>query len=494
MKKPLIRISFPIMFCVLPTLVILFAAREALSQVNIPDANLRTAIEDELNKESGDTITEDEMASEDFTFLSADDSSISDLTGLEYATSLEVLVLANNNISDISPLSELTNLTILHLEGNSITDISDLEFDGGSVFLNGNPLSDTSINTHIPALKANGVTVIFATEKLRIVSGNNQTGLVNTTLPFPLVVEVLDSSDNPVPGVTLVFQILDSTASIIGGESVVGRSMLDVTTGTDGRVSLMIALGSGAAVSTLLGHILGQSLKNSSADSVSFTFTATTTPPPTHTELEIVSGNGQTAETDQPLDDPFVVTVKDQDDNTMSNIPVSFSITTKPIGSTGASLDNTSVNTNANGRASTTLTLGNTAGTYKVTANVGTSLTAEFTATATDPPPPPPPTKRPTTLQKVSGDGQSSETGTWLTDSFVVKVLDQNGDALPGVSVSFSVSPSSGTVSSTSRTTNNNGIASTRLKFGSTAGTYTVTARVSGISQPVSFTWFTPSF
>ena len=91
MKKPLIRISFPIMFCVLSTLVILFAAREALSQVNIPDANLRAAIEDELNKESGDTITEDEMASEDFTFLSADDSSISDLTGLEYATSLKLL-------------------------------------------------------------------------------------------------------------------------------------------------------------------------------------------------------------------------------------------------------------------------------------------------------------------------------------------------------------------------------------------------------------------
>ena len=103
--------------------------------------------------------------------------------------------------------------------------------------------------------------------------------------------------------------------------------------------------------------------------------------------MEIISGNGQTAETDQPLDDPFVVTVKDQDDNTMSNIPVNFSITTKPTGSIGASLDNTSVNTNANGRASTTLTLGNTAGKYKVTANVGTSLTAKFTATATDLPP-----------------------------------------------------------------------------------------------------------
>ena len=415
MKKPLIRISFPIMFCLLSTLVILFAAREALSQVNIPDANLRAAIESGLNKESGDTITEAEMASEDFIYLSAGNSSISDLTGLEYATSLEYLELDNNNISDISPLSELTNLTILQLEENSITDISDLGFDGGTVFLSGNPLSDTSINTHIPALRANGVTVIFATKKLRIVSGNDQTGLVSKTLPFPLVVEVLDLSDNPVSGVALVFEIVDSTASIItalifGGESGEGSGMLsvDVTTGTDGRASVRINLGSSAAnlqISATPGKIT-----DSSADGVYFDVTATTTPPSTHTELEIISGNGQTAETDQPLDDPFVVTVKDQDDNTMSNIPVSFSITAKPTGSTGASLDHTSVNTNANGRASTTLTLGNTAGTYKVTANVGTSLTAEFTATATDPPPPLPPplrTKRPTTLQKVSGDGQS---------------------------------------------------------------------------------------
>ena len=380
MKKPLIRISFPIMFCLLSTFVILFAAREALSQVNIPDANLRAAIESELNKESGDTITEAEMASEDFIYLSAENSSISDLTGLEYATSLRSLFLGNNNISDISPLSELTNLTTLGLDDNSITDISDLGLlDRGIVYLNGNPLSDTSINTHIPAFRANGVRVIFVTEKLRIVSGNNQTGLVSTTLPFPLVVEVLDLSDNPVSGVALAFETVGSTASIIGGESVEGgRSMLDVTTGTDGRASVTINLGSRA------GNV----------------------------SIEVIPGN----RTDS------------------------------------------------------------------------SAIGVVFTVTATTTPPPPPPTKRPTTLQKVSGDGQSSETGTWLTDSFVVKVLDQNGDALPGVSVSFSVSPSSGTVSSTSRTTNNNGIASTRLKFGSTAGTYTVTARVSGISQPVSFT------
>ena len=407
MKKPLIRISFPIMFCLLSTFVILFAAREALSQVNIPNANLRAAIESELNKESGDTITEAEMASEDFTFLKAENSSISDLTGLEYATSLRALFLTDNNISDISslseltnlitlglddnnisdisPLSELTNLTTLALLRNSITDISDLGLlDGSFVYLNGNPLSDTSINTHIPAFRANGVRVIFVTEKLRIVSGNNQTGLVSTTLPFPLVVEVLDLSDNPVSGVALVFKTTGrgstSSTSIIGGEVVEGESMLDVTTGTDGRASVTINLGSSAG-DTPISARPGEKT-DSSAIGVRFTVTATTTPPPTHTELEIISGNGQTAETDQPLDDPFVVTVKDQDDNTMSNIPVSFSITTKPTGSTGASLDNTSVNTNANGRASTTLTLGNTAGTYTVTARVsGISQPVSFTAT-----------------------------------------------------------------------------------------------------------------
>ncbi len=90
--------------------------------VNIPDPNLRAAVEAALGKASGDTITPAEMAT--LTRLDAPRVNISDLTGLEHATNLTTLSLHTNNISDISAVAGLTNLTYLNLWDNSISDIS----------------------------------------------------------------------------------------------------------------------------------------------------------------------------------------------------------------------------------------------------------------------------------------------------------------------------------------------------------------------------------
>ena len=62
-------------------------------------------------------------------------------------------------------------------------------------------------------------------------------------------------------------------------------------------------------------------------------------------------------------------------------------------------------------------------------------------------------------------------------------MLDQDGDELSGVTVNFSVNPSSRILSPTSATTDADGQASTALQLGSTAVTYTVTASVSGLSS-----------
>ena len=94
------------------------------TQVTIPDATLRAAIEFALGKASGASITRAEMAS--LTSLEASDSDIRDLTGLEFATGLTSLNLSNNIISDLTPLSGLTSLTTLILSYNTITDISPL--------------------------------------------------------------------------------------------------------------------------------------------------------------------------------------------------------------------------------------------------------------------------------------------------------------------------------------------------------------------------------
>ena len=97
-------------FIVLYTLgtALLGYARGTTPVVNIPDANLRVLLEIALDKPDGAAITAADMAT--LTDFSAARGRIRDLTGLEYATNLTVLVLNNNQFSDLSPVAGLTNL------------------------------------------------------------------------------------------------------------------------------------------------------------------------------------------------------------------------------------------------------------------------------------------------------------------------------------------------------------------------------------------------
>ena len=90
--------------------------------VDIPDPNLRAAIENALGKASGAPITASEM--QILTHLEARNANIGDLTGLEGAIYLTRLSLGDNAITDISVLAGLTSLTELSLYFNNITDIS----------------------------------------------------------------------------------------------------------------------------------------------------------------------------------------------------------------------------------------------------------------------------------------------------------------------------------------------------------------------------------
>ncbi len=106
-------------------LLLIFPPTASAQTVNIPDANLHAAIAKALGKASNARITADEMAT--LTHLEANDANISDLTGLEAATNLELLELNSNLISDISPLMGLIKLRHVELRRNTISDISPLK-------------------------------------------------------------------------------------------------------------------------------------------------------------------------------------------------------------------------------------------------------------------------------------------------------------------------------------------------------------------------------
>ena len=131
--------------------VIFSAVTEAA--VNIPDPNLRAAVETALGKADGDLITPAEMST--LTELNARDASISNLTGLEFAANLTTLRLHNNHIIDISPLSSLTDLDGLYLDNSNIADISALSglINLRALGLGGNKISDISALASLPQLK-----------------------------------------------------------------------------------------------------------------------------------------------------------------------------------------------------------------------------------------------------------------------------------------------------------------------------------------------------
>ena len=144
MQKQFLRFTLFLLMCL--TLPLTATAQV----VNIPDPNLRAAIEAEIGKPAGATITVAEMAT--LTKLEAPNAGINDLTGLEHATNLNKLHLGedaggnSNSISDLSPLAGLTNLTWLNLKYNSVSDISPLiELTRlTSLSLENHPLSDLS--------------------------------------------------------------------------------------------------------------------------------------------------------------------------------------------------------------------------------------------------------------------------------------------------------------------------------------------------------------
>lgn len=109
----------------------------------------------------------------ELTHLKLTDCEIFDISPLASLSKLQGLTLSSNNISDISVLAKLGNLRHIWLGNNQICDIEPLVENksiskDAYINLRDNPLSDTSIKTHIPLLKERGVRVSHGTYHRRI--------------------------------------------------------------------------------------------------------------------------------------------------------------------------------------------------------------------------------------------------------------------------------------------------------------------------------------
>ena len=186
--------------------------------------------------------------------------------------------------------------------------------------------------------------------------------------------------------------------------------------------------------------------------------------------IAVVSGDLQTGVVGQPLANPVVVSVVDQNGLSLVGAVVSWEV----IGASGSVSSPTST-TDVNGQASVIWTLGTTAGTDSLRATLANGSSVIFTATAT--------AAGFSNLSLSSGDAQNVAVGT-ASANMTVLATDANGNPLSGVTVTWTAS--GGTLSATSSTTDANGLASVTVTPAA-AGPYTVAASAGAGTTPVTF-------
>ena len=179
----------------------------------------------------------------------------------------------------------------------------------------------------------------------------------------------------------------------------------------------------------------------------------------TASQVRIIQGNNQSGNAGQQLT-PLVVEVTDPGNNLLPNTQIDWEIPSN------FGVVNIQRQTDANGRATATLSLPNAPGTFVVRARAGTGVaTFNLTSNAVG-----------GALTINGGDQQSALANQAFGQQISVKFVDTQSRPLPGVPVNFAVTSGSASLSSASAQTNNEGIAAVGVTAGGSLGPIVITA------------------
>ena len=448
-------------------------------------------------------------------------NNISDISALSTLKNLTSLWLDNNNISDISTLSALKNLTWLSLYNNNISDISPLlalnltgvEGIRTGLYLQNNPLSYTSINTHIPAMQAKGIEISYfhsTPTKLLKISGDAQQAVTNSELPLPFVVQVQDQWNRAFAEVPITFSITNGSGKL---------STLTTKTDTKGRAKTRLTLGqtegeitiraTAAKISqpiqftvkailstsfvqlpdtnltTKIAETLGKPTDASMTAADMLTLTSLTA---NNTNISDLAGlqhasnlttlmlDGNNLSNIDPLTGLTQLTTLSLDNNKLSNIAPLVELAQLET----LSLENNNLSDIASLVELTelkTLRLRGNLLSYPSLYTTIPTLRSSGVNVAVD-------TRTPTTLINIPGTPGVAG----AARPVLVQVEDQNGIAFAGVPVTFTLTAAGGHRSTSKATSNRNGKAITTLTLGPKAGENVVNATVTEIQQPLTFT------
>jgi hypothetical protein len=307
------------------------------------------------------------------------------------------------------------------------------------------------------------------------ISGNDQMGFVNADLENELTTRVVDQNGNPVVAHTVEFTVSTGGGMLKSGAS--PSSQVYKQTDSNGY----------AKVTWQMGPTLGQQTVNARAENGQganlinspITFRATAQEP--LSIMQYISGNGQTGSVNAQLADPLVVRLFDSDNVPLAGEPVKFIATT--FNGQFSGKDSVFVNTNSQGYAQATPTLGNTVGdsiyVFKAYAENASGSPVEFKASATAGPP--------AKIEYIAGNGQSASAGRTLPIDLKVRVLDAGDRPVKSHSVQFSVTEGGGLINGAENKiilTDSQGFASVSWKIGESVGQNKVIAAAQELNEP----------
>lgn len=285
-------------------------------------------------------------------------------------------------------------------------------------------------------------------------SGNNQSANVNT--PITLSIQATNPySGAGIAGVPVTFGS--------GNKGTFGAN--PVTTNSAGIATTTYTLPQTAGTYALTAASSGYS--TASLSEIAIAGPAAT--------VSVISGSSQSGTVGTTLPLPLVVQAKDSFGNDVSGASVTFS------DSYGGTFSPNPAPTGSNGEASTVFTLPTSShGGFAVTAASGTATSATLHETSV--------AAAPATEAISAGNKQTAAPGTQLAKPLVVVVKDQYGNAVSGVTVTFSDGGAGGSFLNSTPITNSVGQASATYTLPDAAGTYTITATVNSNVNVVSFT------
>ena len=193
------------------------------------------------------------------------------------------------------------------------------------------------------------------------------------------------------------------------------------------------------------------------------------------TRIIAYGGAKQTGAAGSNLANAIVAQAQDAYKNGVPGVTVNFSA------NKGAVPNPSSVVTDANGLAPTTLRLPTTVSTVTVTASSAGFKNAAFVEYSVAGPA--------ASIAITGGNNQSAPAGTQLPQALTVLVTDQYFNPVPGVAVAFDDGGAGGTYSYVNPSiTSNSGTATQFYTLPPSPGIITITATVTGVATPAVFT------